>query len=147
MDHPLPGLMNNTPPPADAQVLWRHFSETYFSLRLGLAVLAFAFPAVLYFWGLSQNIHHTNADAGYTTAGALPQGPQSVSPLLLRGSPYKGLEAILPTPRLALTVAPPSCTSEQLALPQREAQAAQAQRQLPPPQTPYLDQQGTTVQR
>ena len=89
MDRPLPGLMNNTPPPADAQVLWRHFSETYFSLRLGLAVLAFAFPAVLYFWGLLQNIHHTNADAGYTTAGALPQGPQSVSPLLLRGSPYR----------------------------------------------------------
>lgn len=51
MDRPLPGLMNNEPPPADAQALWRHFSETYFSLRLGLAVLAFAFPAVLYFWG------------------------------------------------------------------------------------------------
>lgn len=51
MDRPQPGLMNNEPPPADAQELWRHFSETYFSLRLGLAVLAFAFPAVLYFWG------------------------------------------------------------------------------------------------
>lgn len=51
MDRPQPGLMNNEPPPPDAHDLWRHFSETYFSLRLGLAVLAFAFPAVLYFWG------------------------------------------------------------------------------------------------
>ncbi|MDR7149822.1 hypothetical protein J2W49_001777 [Hydrogenophaga palleronii] len=51
MAHPQPGLMNNEPPPPDAHDLWRHFSETYFSLRLGLAVLAFAFPAVLYFWG------------------------------------------------------------------------------------------------
>lgn len=51
MDRPQPALMNNEPPPADEQELWGHFSETYFSLRLGLAVLAFAFPAVLYFWG------------------------------------------------------------------------------------------------
>ncbi|NWF48442.1 hypothetical protein F3K02_24765 [Hydrogenophaga sp. D2P1] len=51
MDRTQPGLMNNQPPPADAQALWRHFSETYFSLRFGLAVLAFAFPAFLYFWG------------------------------------------------------------------------------------------------
>lgn len=50
-DRPQPGLMNNEPPPADAQALWRHFSETYFSLRFGLAVLAFSFPAFLYFWG------------------------------------------------------------------------------------------------
>jgi hypothetical protein len=51
MDRTQPGLMNNQPPPADAQALWRHFSETYFPLRFGLAVLAFAFPAFLYFWG------------------------------------------------------------------------------------------------
>lgn len=48
---PLSNLLDNQPPPADAQALWRHFSETYFSLRLGLALLAFAFPAWLYFWG------------------------------------------------------------------------------------------------
>lgn len=46
-----PGLMDNQPPRADAQALWQHFSETYFSLRVGLALLAFAFPAWLYFWG------------------------------------------------------------------------------------------------
>jgi hypothetical protein len=51
MAHPHAGPLNNEPPPPDARDLWRHFSETYFSLRLGLAVLAFAFPAVLYFWG------------------------------------------------------------------------------------------------
>ena len=38
----------NTPPPKNAQALWNHYSDTYFSLRMGLAVLAFAFPAVLY---------------------------------------------------------------------------------------------------
>jgi hypothetical protein len=41
----------NTPPPPDPRALWRHFSETYFSLRLGLVVLAFGFPFVLYGWG------------------------------------------------------------------------------------------------
>jgi hypothetical protein len=55
MNRAQPGLMNslmdNKPPPADARALWQHFSETYFSLRFGLAVLAFAFPAWLYFWG------------------------------------------------------------------------------------------------
>lgn len=44
-------LMDNRPPPAEAPALWRHFAETYFSLRFGLALLAFAFPAWLYFWG------------------------------------------------------------------------------------------------
>ena len=51
MERAQPGLMDNEPPPADAQALWRHFSETYFSLRFGLAVLAFALPVWLYFWG------------------------------------------------------------------------------------------------
>jgi len=37
-----------TPPAKDPRELWKHFSDTYFSLRLGLAVLAFAFPFVLY---------------------------------------------------------------------------------------------------
>jgi hypothetical protein len=41
----------NTPPEKDPQALWSHFSDTYFSLRMGLAVLAFAFPLVLYFYG------------------------------------------------------------------------------------------------
>lgn len=44
-------LMDNRPPPANAQDLWRHFAETYFSLRFGLALLAFAFPVWLYLWG------------------------------------------------------------------------------------------------
>lgn len=41
----------NTPPAKDPRELWRHFSDTYFSLRFGLAALAFAFPLVLYAYG------------------------------------------------------------------------------------------------
>jgi hypothetical protein len=38
----------------------------------------------------------STTDAGYTTAGVSPTGPQSVSPLPLRGSPYtKGLASVL----------------------------------------------------
>jgi len=44
-------MLDNMPPANEPRVLWAHFSQTYFSLRLGLAVLAFAFPAVLYFYG------------------------------------------------------------------------------------------------
>jgi hypothetical protein len=43
--------MNNEPPRPDAYDLRRHFFETYFSLRQGLAVLVFTFPAFLYFGG------------------------------------------------------------------------------------------------
>jgi hypothetical protein len=42
---------SNTPPPNNPRELAKHFSDTYFSLRLGLAVLAFALPFVLYFYG------------------------------------------------------------------------------------------------
>jgi hypothetical protein len=42
---------SNTPPARSPQALWAHFSDTYFSLRMGLAVLAFVFPLVLYFYG------------------------------------------------------------------------------------------------
>lgn len=45
----------NTPPPADPKALWAHFSDTYFSLRIGLAGLAFAFPLVL--WGYGKLRH------------------------------------------------------------------------------------------
>ena len=38
-------------PPNDPQDLVRHFSATYFALRTGLAVLAFAFPFVLFAYG------------------------------------------------------------------------------------------------
>jgi hypothetical protein len=44
-------LMSNTPPADDPRELWKHFSDTYFSLRVGLAGLAIAFPFVLYFYG------------------------------------------------------------------------------------------------
>lgn len=44
-------MPSNTPPPKDSRELWKHFSDTYFSLRLGLAVLAFAMPLLLYFYG------------------------------------------------------------------------------------------------
>jgi hypothetical protein len=42
---------SNLPPAKNPQALWEHFSDTYFSLRVGLAVLAIAFPLVLYFYG------------------------------------------------------------------------------------------------
>jgi hypothetical protein len=41
----------NTPPPEDSKELWKHFSATYFSLRIGLAILGFAMPFVLYLYG------------------------------------------------------------------------------------------------
>jgi hypothetical protein len=42
---------NQLPQRPDAQSLLKHFSSTYFSLRMGLALLAFAFPLVLYGYG------------------------------------------------------------------------------------------------
>ena len=48
-------MLSNTPPPTDSRELWKHFSDTYFSLRVGLAALAFAMPVVLYLYG---KFHH-----------------------------------------------------------------------------------------
>lgn len=42
---------SNEPPRIDPDILWRHFSDTYFSLRIGLVLLAFAFPFILYLYG------------------------------------------------------------------------------------------------
>ena len=44
-------MLSNTPPPSDSRELWKHFSDTYFSLRFGLALLAIAMPFVLYLYG------------------------------------------------------------------------------------------------
>jgi hypothetical membrane protein len=44
-------MLSNTPPPRDSREIWKHFSDTYFSLRTGLALLAFAMPFVLYLYG------------------------------------------------------------------------------------------------
>ncbi len=44
-------MLSNTPPPKVSKELWKHFSDTYFSLRVGLALLAFAMPFVLYLYG------------------------------------------------------------------------------------------------
>jgi hypothetical protein len=44
-------MPSNTPPPKDSKELSKHFSDTYFSLRVGLALLAFAMPFVLYLYG------------------------------------------------------------------------------------------------
>jgi hypothetical protein len=44
-------MPSNTPPPKDSRELWKHFSDTYFSLRVGLAVLGVAMPFVLYLYG------------------------------------------------------------------------------------------------
>lgn len=40
-------VLSNTPPTRDSKELQKHFSDTYFCLRLGLAVLAFGLPLVL----------------------------------------------------------------------------------------------------
>jgi hypothetical protein len=44
-------LPANSPPAPDLQELAKHFSATYFALRLGLAILGFAFPFALFFYG------------------------------------------------------------------------------------------------
>jgi hypothetical protein len=44
-------IPRNTLPANDPQELVRHFSSTYFGLRMGLAILAFAFPFVLFIYG------------------------------------------------------------------------------------------------
>jgi hypothetical protein len=44
-------ILSNAPPPRDSKELLKHFSETYFSLRMGLAVIAFAMPFVLFLYG------------------------------------------------------------------------------------------------
>ncbi|MGD8309207.1 MAG: hypothetical protein PVG98_07155, partial [Chromatiales bacterium] len=44
-------MLSNTPPPRDSRELSKHFSDTYFALRSGLALLAFAMPFVLYLYG------------------------------------------------------------------------------------------------
>jgi hypothetical protein len=41
----------NEPVTSEPEALLEHMSATYFSLRMGLAVLAFAFPPVMYFVG------------------------------------------------------------------------------------------------
>jgi len=44
-------MSNQTPAKPHEAWLLKHFSNTYFSLRMGLALLAFAFPLVLYGYG------------------------------------------------------------------------------------------------
>lgn len=43
-------MLSNTPPKTHSELL-KHFSDTYFSLRVGLVALAFAMPFVLYLYG------------------------------------------------------------------------------------------------
>ena len=43
-------LLSNAMPPADSGNLRKNFSDTYFSLRAGLAFLALAMPLVLYLY-------------------------------------------------------------------------------------------------
>src|SRR5262245_35522282 len=44
-------LLSNKPPPSDSKELAKHFSDTYFKLRMGLSVFAFATPLVLWLVG------------------------------------------------------------------------------------------------
>jgi hypothetical protein len=47
----LMAVLSNNPPAQDSRELSRHFSATYFSLRVALAALAFALPLVLWLYG------------------------------------------------------------------------------------------------
>ena len=44
-------MLSNTPPARNSSDLWNHFSQTYLSLRVGLFVLAFTMPFVLFLYG------------------------------------------------------------------------------------------------
>ena len=44
-------MLSNALPPRDSRELLKHFSDTYFALRAGLALLAFVMPFVLYLYG------------------------------------------------------------------------------------------------
>jgi len=44
-------MLSNTPPPREPRELWKHFSKTYMSLRVGLTLLAFTMPFVLFLYG------------------------------------------------------------------------------------------------
>ncbi len=44
-------LLSNAPPRRNSRELWKHFSDTYFSLRVGLALLAIVMPFALYLYG------------------------------------------------------------------------------------------------
>ncbi|OUM04309.1 hypothetical protein [Variovorax sp. JS1663] len=65
----------NVQPPKDPRELLKHFSQTYFSLRMGLAVLAFAFPLVLYVYGkLRHGLDlQPSMSAYFWAAGAVEQ--------------------------------------------------------------------------
>jgi len=64
----------NTAPPKRARELWRHFSDTYFSIRLGLALLAAAFSPLLYGWGqIRHGLELQNSMSAYFWAAAASQ--------------------------------------------------------------------------
>ncbi len=44
-------ILSNIPPQRNTKELWNHFSKTYMSLRIGLCLLAFTLPLILYFYG------------------------------------------------------------------------------------------------
>jgi len=48
-------MLSNVPPPIDSRELWKHFSKTYMSLRVGLVLLAFTMPFVLYLYGMFRH--------------------------------------------------------------------------------------------
>ena len=47
----LMAMLSNNPPAKDSRELWKHFSDTYFSLRAALALFALSLPFVLWLYG------------------------------------------------------------------------------------------------
>lgn len=47
----LMAVLSNNPPARDSRELWKHFSDSYFSLRVALALFALCLPFVLWLYG------------------------------------------------------------------------------------------------
>ena len=71
-------ILSNAPPPSDSTELWKHFSDTYFSLRAGLALLGFAMPFVLYLYGkLGHGLDLQSSMSAYFWAATRTSAPPS----------------------------------------------------------------------
>lgn len=67
----LMAVLSNNSPEKDSRELWNHFSDTYFSLRLALALFALSLPFVLWLYG--EYVHGLDLRAsmsGYFWAAA-----------------------------------------------------------------------------
>lgn len=66
----LMAMLSNDPPAKDTRELWKHFSGTYFSLRLALALFAAFLPLVLWLCGKYYGLDLRASMSGYFWAAA-----------------------------------------------------------------------------